>query len=65
MIRDKLPEYKTMHGKPRYPQFQGSVERINKDIKKILGSLMRKSIDQFWVKYLNQPTLYIKTQDTV
>ena len=34
-------------------QSQGSVERINKGIKKVLGSLMRKNKDQYWVKYLN------------
>ena len=53
MIRDKWPECKIVHGKPRHPQSQGSVERINKEIKKVLGSLMRKNKDQCWMKYLN------------
>ena len=43
MIRDKWPECKIVHGKPRHPQSQGSVERVNKEIKKVLGSLMRKN----------------------
>ena len=46
MIRDKLPECKIVHGKPRLPQSQGSVERVNKGIKKVLSSLMRKNKDQ-------------------
>ena len=36
LIRDKWPECKIVHGKPRHPQSQGSVERVNKDIKKVL-----------------------------
>ena len=43
MIREKWPECKIVHGKPRHPQSQGSVERVNKEIKKVLGSLMRKT----------------------
>ena len=61
MIRDKWPECKIMHDKPRHPQSQGSVERVNKEIKKVLGSLMRKNKDQCWVKYLNNTQYSINT----
>ena len=36
MIREKWPECKIVHGKPRHPQSQGFVERVNKEIKKCL-----------------------------
>ena len=61
MIRDKWPECKIVHGKPRHPQSQGSIERVNKEIKKVLGSLMRKNKDQCWVKYLNNTQYSINT----
>ena len=41
-----------IHGKTRHPQSQGSVERVNKEIKKVLGSFMWKSKDPCWVKYV-------------
>ena len=46
MIREKWAECKIDHGKPRHPQSQGSVERVNREIKIVLGSLMRKNNDQ-------------------
>ena len=46
-------------------QSQGSVERINKGIKKVLGSLMRKNKDQYWVKYLNNTQYAINTSSGV
>ena len=46
MIRDKWSECRIVHGKPRHPQSQGSVERVNKEIKKVLDSRMRKNKDQ-------------------
>ena len=41
MIKDLWSECKTIHGKPRDPQSQGSVERANHEIKRVIGSLMR------------------------
>jgi IS30 family transposase len=32
-LKDLWPECKIVHGKPRHPQSQGSVERANADIK--------------------------------
>ena len=52
MIRELLPECKIVHGKARHTQSQGSVERVNQEIKKLLGSLMRKKVDPCWVKYI-------------
>ena len=45
MIRKLWPDCKILHGKPRHPQSQGSVERVNREIKPVLGSLMRKNKD--------------------
>ena len=61
MIREKWPECKIIHGKPRHPQSQGSVERVNREIKKVLGSLMRKNNDQCWIKYVNTTQYSINT----
>ena len=52
MIRDLWPDCKIVHGKARHPQSQGSVERVNREIKKVLGSLMRKSNVPCWTKYI-------------
>ena len=52
MIRELWPGCKTVNGRPRHPQSQGSVERVNKEIKKVLGALMRKNNDPCWVKYV-------------
>ena len=52
MIRELWPGCKIVHGKPRHPESQGSVERVNREIKKVLGSLMRKANDPCWVTYV-------------
>ena len=52
MIRDLRPKCKIIQGKPRHPQSQGSVERINQEIKLVIGSKMGKSNDDCWVKYI-------------
>ena len=52
MIRELWPGSKTVNGRPRHPQSQCSVERVNKEIKKVLGALMRKDNDPCWVKYV-------------
>ena len=44
---------KIVHGKPRHPESQGSVERANRDIKNALASKMRDNDDDLcWVKYV-------------
>ena len=53
MIRELWPSCRIVHGKPRHPQSQGSVERVNREIKKVLGALMRKNRDPCWVKYVS------------
>ena len=46
---------KIVHGKPRHPESQGSVERANGEIKNALGSKMRENCnDLCWVKYLSR-----------
>ena len=52
MIRDLWPDCEIVHGKACHPQSQGSVERVNREIKKVLGSLMRKLNDPCWTKYI-------------
>ena len=39
---------KIIHGRPRHPQSQGSVERSNGDIQGILGSWMRDNNSTKW-----------------
>ena len=53
MIRDLWPGCTIVNGKPRHPQSQGSVERANQEIKKVLGALMRKNDDPCWHKYVS------------
>ena len=55
MIRELWPGCKTVNGRPRHPQRQDSVERVNKEIKKVLGALMHKNNDLYWVKYVPIP----------
>ena len=52
MIRELWPGCKIIHGKPRHPESLGLVERVNREIKKVLGSLMRKVNDPCWVTYV-------------
>ena len=55
LIDEKWPSTKIIHGKPRHPASQGSVERANREIKNALGSKMREnSNDLSWVKYLRR-----------
>ena len=42
------PELKIVHGAPRKPSTQGSVERSNFDIERILGSWMRDNNSSRW-----------------
>ena len=43
------PELEILHGRPRYPQSQGSVERANGDIQNILGSWSRRMGSSSWL----------------
>ena len=61
MIRELWPGCKTVNGRPRHPQRQDSVERVNKEIKKVLGALMHKNNDLYWVKYVPIPQYSINT----
>ena len=61
MIRELWPGCKVIHGKPRHPESQGSVERVNREIKKVLGALMRKANDTCWVKFIPQAQYSINT----
>ncbi|XP_068240178.1 KRAB-A domain-containing protein 2-like [Palaemon carinicauda] len=42
------PECKLVHGKPRYSQSQGSVERANRDVKAILACWMKDNNTTQW-----------------
>ena len=53
MIRDLWPGCIIVNGKPRHHQSQGSVERANQGIKKVLGPLMRNNDDPCWHKYVS------------
>jgi hypothetical protein len=39
-LKTLWPEINIIHGRPRRPQSQGSVERANGDVQNIFGSLM-------------------------
>jgi IS30 family transposase len=42
------PELKLVHGRPRHPQSQGSVERSNGEVKKLLGTWIRQNKSLKW-----------------
>lgn len=46
------PEVKLVHGKPRHSQSQGSVERANQDIEKMLAAWMQDNNTTNWSKGL-------------
>jgi hypothetical protein len=45
---NKISECKIVHGKPRHPQSQGSVERANADIKDMTVTWMRENSCKDW-----------------
>ena len=47
-LKDLWPGYCIVHGKPRHPQSQGSVERGNADIKDMLIIWMRENNSTSW-----------------
>ena len=46
------PGIQIIHGRPRRPQSQGSVERANGDVQNILGSWMRANRSTKWATAL-------------
>ena len=52
MITELWPSCRIVHGKPRHTQSQGSVERVNREIKRA-RCLMRKNEDACCVKYVS------------
>ena len=51
------PQLTMVHGRPRHPQSQGSVERANGDIKDMLISWMSDNNSQYWtvgIKFAQQ-----------
>ena len=61
MIRELWTGCKIVYEKARHPESQGSVERVNREIKKVLGSLMRKANDPCWINYVSQAQFSINT----
>ena len=47
-LKELWPQLIMVHGKPRHPQSQGSVERANSDIKDILVAWMSDNNTQDW-----------------
>ncbi|GFS10305.1 Krab-a domain-containing protein 2-like protein [Elysia marginata] len=47
-LKKMWPELRLVHGKPRHPQSQGSVERANSDIKDMLISWMSDNTTTQW-----------------
>ena len=47
-LKELLPQLTMVHGKPRHPQSQGSVERANGDIKDMLAAWMTDNNTQDW-----------------
>ena len=53
LLNKNWPDTKIVHGKPRHPESQGSVDRANCDLKNALASKMRdNSNDLGWGKYV-------------
>jgi transposase InsO family protein len=47
-LKDLWPECKIVHGKPRHPQSQGSVERANADIRDMTVTWMHENSCKVW-----------------
>ena len=54
MIKKHWPTTKFVHGSPRYPQSQGSVERANGDVKRMLCGIMRERDTCNWATLLRK-----------
>ena len=53
-LNQLCPSTKIIHGKPRYPQSQGSIESANKRIENILSCLLDKFQQSNWVSELER-----------
>ena len=53
-LNENWPSTKIIHGKPRHPETQGSVERTNQDIKRHFTAMMFENSSNSWVKYVRQ-----------
>ena len=51
-VKMMWPDMNLVHGRARHPQSQGSVERSNADIKKMLSGWMREKRSTNWSKGL-------------
>lgn len=49
-LKNLWPELKIVHGRPRHPQSQGSVERANGEVKKLLGVWIRETKCTKWAQ---------------
>ena len=47
-LRTFWPELKIVHGRPRHPESQGSVERANGEVKQLLGIWIRSTGRKDW-----------------
>ncbi len=47
-LRSLWPELKIVHGRARHPESQGSVERSNGEVKKLLGCWIRENKSVTW-----------------
>lgn len=54
MMQTFWPETELIRGSPRHPQSQGSVEKANGDVKRMLCGLMREKNTCNWVELLKQ-----------
>ena len=55
-LKDLWPECKIVHGKPRHPQSQGSVERANADIKDMTVTWMHIFVHSYLFNDLSTRT---------
>jgi hypothetical protein len=60
-LRSLWQELVIVHGRPRHPQSQGSVERANADIKEMIISWMNDNVTTQWSKGLRFCAISEKT----
>ena len=54
VLNDNFPSTRIIHGKPRHPETQGSVERANQDIKRHFTAMMLEKGSNSWVDFVRQ-----------